>query len=61
MPAPTDFDKFMTDPAFQGDRDFFEKMWNAYFEKRMQQEEEKKKAQEPENIFDSIFGGKRSG
>jgi hypothetical protein len=55
-----DLKKFLTDPAFQSDREFLDGYFTDFLERqeataRAKREEEAKN--QPKNIFDRIFGG----
>lgn len=58
-PLP-DIKTFLSDPAFQKDREFFFGMFDAYIEHK---EAERKKKQDEENqntnAFDRFFGGRK--
>ncbi len=56
MPKP-DVEKFMTDPEFQGDREFFNGIFDKFLEKKMADEAAKKAATENVSVFDKWFGG----
>jgi len=59
MATRPDLEKFMQDPAFQGDRDFFFGLFDKWAEKKAAEAAAKKAAEEPDNIFDSLFGGSK--
>lgn len=58
-PAKIDLQKFLSDPAYQNDREFMEGFFDHMIERRAKEAEERRKQQqqnEPENFFDRLFG-----
>jgi hypothetical protein len=55
-----DLEKFMTDPAFKDEREFFEGFFTKLLEKK-EAEAKRRKAEDdaknPPTIFDRLFGG----
>lgn len=60
MPKMT-IEQFLNDPAYSGDREFFEKAFDHCMNKRLKAAKEKaekeRKDAKPVNMFDAFFGG----
>lgn len=52
-----DIKTFLSDPAFQKDRDFFFALFDAYNAHKAEEERKRKEQEEPESVFDRFFGG----
>jgi len=54
-----EFDKFLSDPSFQKDRDFLDKYFENFLSRKQKEAEDKARlenASKPKNIFDVLFG-----
>lgn len=56
MPAKIDLEKFLSDPAFQGDRDLMFGVIDARLKHHAEEAAKRQKENEPQNIFDALFG-----
>jgi len=59
MPDKVDLKKFLSDPAFQGDRELLEGFFNDYLSRKEADAKKKREEEEklnPPNIFDRLFG-----
>lgn len=57
-PVP-DLAKLLSDPAFQGDRDLFNGLIDARLTHHATEAEKRRKENQPDNLFDVLFGGAR--
>lgn len=61
MAGKIDLEKFLADPAFQGDRELMFGVIDARLKHHAEEAAKKRAENEPKSVFDALFGPKESG
>lgn len=61
MAGKIDLEKFLADPAFQGDRELMFGVIDARLKHHAEEAKRRRESEEPKSVFDMLFGPKESG
>lgn len=57
--ALPDIKTFLSDPQFQGDKDFFFGLFDAYMTQKAEEARKRQESEEPQSLFDQMFGPRK--